>query len=161
MAESKASIEQSIIDKVRSRAKSAAIEKDTAGEARSASAIRNSTLASWWALRGDKIPIPKLGPSEERVMVYLMDKMQAAKPGADTSYIEEDIEWMVCNLYGLTDEERLAVTTSQRGELPALTEEKEDLAMLQAIKQGETWNKDEEFLKHEEMMRKLLGRDEC
>ena len=94
-------------------------------------------------------------------MVYLMDKMQAAKPGADTSYIEEDIEWMVCNLYGLTDEERLAVTTSQRGELPPLTEEKEDMAMLQAIKQGEAWNKDEEFLKLEEMMRKLLGRDEC
>ena len=31
--------------------------------------------------------------------------MLAAKAEADTSYIEEGVEWIVCNLYGLTEEE--------------------------------------------------------
>ena len=93
-------------------------------------------------------------------MTYLADKLLAAKPGADTSYIEEDIEWMIGNLYGLTDEEREAVAASQWGGLPQLTDEEEDAAMLRAMKQGETWEKDDEFLKHEAMMQKLLGRDE-
>ena len=51
--------------------------------------------------------MPKLSPSEERAMTCLVDKMLAAKAESDTSYIEGDVEWIVCNLYGLTHEERL------------------------------------------------------
>ena len=93
-------------------------------------------------------------------MAYLTDKMLAAEPGADTSYIEEDIEWMICNLYGLTDEERVAVTTPQWDQLPPLTEEEEDAAMLRAIEEGKAREKDPDFLKHEEMMAKLLSGNE-
>ena len=157
MTNDKASIERRVMEKIRAQGKVSADDKDALNQGKYISAIQNSGLGRWCLLQGESIPIPKLGSLEERVMTYLMDKMLAAKPGADTSYIEEDIEWMVCNLYGLTDEERIAITASQQGELPALTEEEEDIAMVRAIKQGEAWEKDDEFLKHEEMMRKLLG----
>ena len=154
-------MEQSVMDKIRARGTVLANDKDALIQSKYLSAIQNSSLARWCLLQGETIPIPKPSPAEERVMTYLVDKMLAAKPGADTSYIKEDIEWMVCVLYGLTDEERVAVTTSQWGELPPLTEEEEDIAMLRAIEQGKAWVKDDEFLKHEEMMQKLLGQDEC
>ena len=53
-----------------------------------------------------------------------------------------------------------AVAAPQRVGLHALTEEEEDTAMIRAIREGEAREKDDEFLKHEEMMQKLLGRDE-
>ncbi len=160
MVDSKASVEQSIMDKIRSRGTLNVNGDESPGEARCVNAIRGSTLARWLSLRGESMPIPRLSAKEERVMTYLMDKMLTAKPGADTSYIEEDIEWMVCSLYGLTDEERAAVTTSEWDGLPPLTEEEEDTAMLRAIEEGKAWEKDPEFLKHEEMMHKLLGKNE-
>ena len=160
MTNDKASIEQSIKDKIRSLRTLTASGERSLNQAKCISAIQNSSLVLWYLLQGETIPILKLGPLEERVMTYLVDRMLAAKSGADTSYIEEDIEWMICNLYGLTDEERVSVTTSQWGELPPLTEEEEDTAMIRAIEQGKAREKDEEFIKHEEMMRKLLGQDE-
>ncbi len=160
MTNDKASIERRVMDKIRAQEKVSANDKDGLHQGKYIGAIQNSSLGRWCLLQGETIPVPKLGPMEERVMTYLVDKMLAAKPGADTSYIEDDLEWMVCKLYGLTDEERVAVTASQRGDLPALSEEEEDIAMVRAIKQGEAWEQDDEFLKHEEMMRKLLGWDE-
>ena len=148
------------MDKIHSQGTVPSNSKNTFNQSKHIGAIHNSNLASWCLMRGETIAIPKIGPLEERVLTYLVDKILAAKPGADTSYIQEDLEWMVCNLYGLTDEEREAVATSQRGELPPLTREEEDTAMLRAIDRVKKWEKDEEFLKHEEMMRELLGWDE-
>ena len=161
MVDRKTSIEQDIIEKVRARTALPASESAAPNRASYIAAIRNSTLAHWCSSQGVAISIPRLSPSEERVITYLVNKMLAAGPGTDTSYIEEDMEWMVCCLYDLTDEERVAVTTSQWSDLPPLTEEEEDIAMIRAIEQGKTWEQDEEFLKHEKVMRKLMGRDEC
>ena len=158
MVDTKASIEQSILDKIRSRL--IASDQDSPSAAKCAGAIRGSALARWLSLQGEAMPLPRLSAEEERVTAYLVDKMLAAEPGADTSYIEEDIEWMVCNLYGLTDDERVAVTTPQWDEMPPLTEEEEDAAMLRAIEEGKAREKDPDFLKHEEMMHKLLGWNE-
>ena len=40
------------------------------------------------------------------------------------------------------------MTSPQWGDLPPMTEEEEDIAMLRATDQGKAWEKDEEFLKH-------------
>ena len=64
---------------------------------------------------------------------------------------------MICNVFGLTDEERLEVAFSLRDDLKPLTEEEEDKAMLRAIRQAETWEQDDESVKHEEMIQTIAG----
>ena len=107
MPDNRTSIEQSVMDKVRARGTLPEVEKDALNRDGYVKAIQKSGLARWCLLHGEAIAVPKLSAAEERVMTYLVDKLLAAEPGADTSYIEEDIEWMVCKLYGLTDEERI------------------------------------------------------
>ena len=152
--------EQRILAKVRSR-EPAPVPKNDALPCKYVNAIQNSALARWCLSRVETVSIPMLSPAEERVITYLVNKMAQAEPGTDISYVEEDLEWVICNLFGLTDEERLEVTFSLRDGLKPLTEEEEGKAMLRAIRQAEAWEQDDEFAKHEEMMRKLLGNDEC
>ncbi len=153
------SFEQRILAKVRSREPGPLLKND-APPRKYANAIQDSALAHWCLSRGEIVSIPKLSPAEERVITYLVNKIARAEPGTDISYVEEDLEWLICNLFGLTDEERLEVTFSLPDDLQSLTEEEEDKAMLRAIRQAEAWEQDDEFVKHEEMMRKLLGHDE-
>ena len=143
--------EQRILAKVRSR-EPAPLPKNDAMPRKYANAIQNSALAHWCLSRGETVSIPKLSLAEERVITYLVNKMAQAEPGMDLCYVEEDLEWFICNLFGLTDEERLEVTFSLRDDLQPLTEEEEDEAMLQAIRQAETWEQDDAFVKHEEMI---------
>ena len=88
-------------------------------------AILNSTLMSWMVINTalttgmgvtqwkkfvvERIPIPKLNTTKQRPFVRLVDrilKAKAADSDADTSELEEQIDRMVYDLYGLTDEER-------------------------------------------------------
>ena len=91
-------------------------------------AVLNSTMATWFiqntALTSgmgvarwktftvERIPIPKLSAAKQRPFVRLVDRIlegKAADPDADTSELEEQIDWLVYNLYGLTEGERAVV----------------------------------------------------
>ena len=91
-------------------------------------ALLNSKLARWFlsqvaptsgmgTLRWKKvyvenIPVPKLSAAKERPFVHLVDRIlevKSADPNADTRELEEHIDWLVYDLYGLTDEETAAV----------------------------------------------------
>ena len=92
--------------------------------------VLNSTLTRWFlnqiaptsgmgTLRWKKvyvedIPVPKLTDEEQGPFVLLVDcilEAKAANPDADTSELEEQIDWLVYDLYGLTDEETAAVAS--------------------------------------------------
>ena len=54
------------------------------------------------------IPIPNPSPDTKTVVIKLVDRILAAKrkdPGADTSALEREIDALVYQLYGLTEEE--------------------------------------------------------
>ena len=54
------------------------------------------------------MPIPHIGADELQEIITLVDAIVAAKsagPHADSSDLEECIEWLVYDLYGLTDGE--------------------------------------------------------
>ena len=134
MVDSKASVEQSIVDKIRSRGTLVASDEDSPGMAKCASAIRGSTLARWIALRGEVMPIPRLSAEEERDLVGLVDEIQAAKgdgPAADTLHLEWAIDRLVYDLYGLTEEEDTAIERSLG--LIHRTDQEEDAAIGRAM----------------------------
>ena len=69
-------------------------------------------VARWKRFTVERIPIPKLTAAKQRPYVRLMDRTLEAKdadPDADTSDLEDQIDWLVYDLYGLTDDERSAV----------------------------------------------------
>ena len=91
-------------------------------------AVLNSTLATWFiqntALTSgmgvarwkpftvERIPIPKLSAAKQRPFVRLVDRILEAKasnPDADTGELEREIDRLVYDLYGLTEEEREVV----------------------------------------------------
>ena len=113
-------------------------------------AVLNSTLIRWFlsqiaptsgmgTLRWKKvyvetIPIPKISTAKQRPLVRLVDEILAAKaadPEADTDYLEWDIDRLVYDLYGLTEEEDTAVERSLG--LIHQTDEEEDAAIGRAI----------------------------
>ena len=66
----------------------------------------------WKKVYVESIPIPKLATAEQRPIVELVDKILAAKttnPDADTGTEESEIDRLVYELYGLTDEEILVI----------------------------------------------------
>ena len=130
MVDSKASIEQGIMDKIRSRGTLNVNGDDTPGEAKCVSAIQNSTLARWCLSQGESMPIPRLSAEEERDLVRLADEIQAAKdedPAADTLHLEWAIDRLVYDHYGLTEEEDTAIERSLG--LIFQTDEEEDAAL--------------------------------
>ena len=113
-------------------------------------AVLNSTLIRWFlsqiaptsgmgTLRWKKvyvetIPIPKISTAKQRPLVRLVDEIltaKAADPEADTDYLEWDIDRLVYDLYGLTEEEDTAVERSLG--LIHQTDEEEDAAIGRAI----------------------------
>ena len=91
-------------------------------------AVLNSTLATWFiqstALTSgmgvarwkrftvERIPIPKLSAAKQRPFVRLVDRIleaKAADPEVDTGELEREIDRLVYELYGLTEEEREVV----------------------------------------------------
>ena len=83
--------------------------------------IKNTALNSgmgvprWVRFTVERIPIPRISASEQRPFIRLVDEIleaKAADPDADTSYLEWDIERLVYDLYGLTEEEDTAIERS-------------------------------------------------
>ena len=91
-------------------------------------AVLNSTLTRWFlnqiaptsgmgTLRWKKvyveeIPIPTIAAKEQHPFVMLVDRIleaKAADSDADTSEMEGEIDRLVYDLYGLTEEETAAV----------------------------------------------------
>ena len=117
-------------------------------------AVLNSNLTTWFmnntaltsgmgATRWIKtfvetICVPKLTATKQRPFVRLVDRIleaKAADPNADTSELEEQIDWLVYDLYGLTDEETAAVADYFWD--GSLTQEQEDHALLRAMEEGD------------------------
>ena len=117
-------------------------------------AVLNSTLTTWFmnstaltsgmgATRWIKtfvetIPVPKLADERQKPFVQLVDRIIEAKdadPETDTSELEEAIDWLVYDLYGLTDEETAAVADYFWD--GSLTQEQEDQALLRAMEAGD------------------------
>ena len=66
----------------------------------------------WKKVYVEEIPIPTIAAKEQHPFVMLVDRIleaKAADPDADTSDLEEQIDWLVSELYGLTDQETAAV----------------------------------------------------
>ena len=131
------STKQDIFQKVRGGG-SIALPKGDAVQPKCVKAIENSTLARWCLAHGEAIPIPELSEVRQRPLVRVIDQISAAKaadPAADTRKLEEQIDWLVYDLYGLSNEETAAVADFfQDG---ALTEEEEDQALLRAMEEAD------------------------
>ena len=91
-------------------------------------------VTRWFSVSVENIPVPKLTAAKQRPFVRLVDrilKAKAADANADTSEIEEEIDWLVYDLYGLTNAE-VAVVEGEKGEVHATVEE-EDAALSRAM----------------------------
>ena len=94
-----------------------AAEDHPSADAKYVRAVRKSSLARWFELcamkPADKMPVPKVGAIEERLICELVDELREAKIAKmDAGAIQdigEEIEWRVSELYGLTYEEELIV----------------------------------------------------
>ena len=115
-------------------------------------ALLNSALVSWFVRNTalntgmgvtywiystvETIPIPKLSAVKQRPFVRLVDRILEAKtadPDADTSADEAEIDRLVYELYGLTEEEDTAVERDLG--LIHQTDEEEDAALLRAMEE--------------------------
>ena len=66
----------------------------------------------WKKAYVETIPVPRVSAAKERPFIRLVDLILAAKaadPNADTAELEKAIDWLVYDLYGLTDEETAVV----------------------------------------------------
>ena len=84
-------------------------------------AILNSSLVRWFLQSPfppmeerevELAPIPRVTSAQQRPFIELVDQILEAKsadPDADTSEMEESIDWLVYDLYDLTDEETAIV----------------------------------------------------
>ena len=79
--------------------------------------MRNSALNSgmgttrWVRFTVERIPVPIIDAVQERPFTRLVDEiLQVRDAGADTTDLEADIDWLVCDLYGLSEDEVQAIT---------------------------------------------------
>ena len=101
-------------------------------------AVLGSSLAAWFSARDGgasaPMPVPEISASARAPFVRLMDEILAARaadPGADTERMEWDIDMMVYDLYGLTEDEAAAV--ERRLGLIHASDEDEDAALVRAM----------------------------
>ena len=100
-------------------------------------AVLGSSLAEWFSARGvgsAPMPVPEISAAARAPFVRLMDEIlvaRAADPGADTERMEWDIDKMVYDLYGLTEDEAAAV--ERRLGLIHASDEDEDAALVRAM----------------------------
>ena len=138
-------------------------------------AVLNSTLTQWFlqqvaptsgmgTLRWKKvyvetIPIPEIDIESQRPFERLVDEILEAKasdPDADTSHLEWEIDRLVYDLYGLTEEEDTAIERSLG--LIHATDEEEDAAMLKWMLEVST-DAPDEFVSEEAVMATLRDLD--
>ena len=109
-------------------------------------AVMNSTLIQW-RLQHSPSPmqdrnlelalIPKITPAEQRPFINLVDQILEANAddaNADTSYLEWDIDDLVYDLYGLSEEEKTEIERNLG--LIHQTEEEEGAALVRWIEDG-------------------------
>ena len=105
--------------------------------------LRNNALTTgmgliqWKKFVVERLPIPKVTAAKQRPFVELVDRILKAKdtsPAADTTELEEQIDRLVYDLYGLTEEEITAVERSLG--LIHASDEEEDTALSLAIAEG-------------------------
>ena len=129
--------------------------------------IQNTALTSgmgvarWKTFTVERIPIPKLRAAKQRPFVRLVDRILEAKsadPDADTSDLEEQIDRLVYDLYGLTEEETTAVERALG--LIHATDEEEDEALLKIAEESGLYGP-EDFVTEEEVRRTLRAIDGC
>lgn len=112
--------------------------KESVIQAKYVGAVLNSRLGRWFQAHGVTLPIPELADAEQIKLVRLVDCILAAKvadPNADTGELDEEIDWLVYDLYGLTNEETAAVADFFWD--GTLTEEEEDQALLRAMEEAD------------------------
>ena len=151
------SAEQDILEKVRSCAQ-AVLPKDDTAQPKYVNAIQNSALARWCLSHGETIPIPKVSAAKQRPLVRLVDRILAAKvtdPAAYTAELEEQIDWLVYDLYDLSNEETAAVADFFWD--GTLTEEEEDQALLRAMEEADINDR----VSLSEVLTTLRAPDEC
>ena len=140
-------------------------------------AALNSMLGRWFVLNAPKfasnrpcsgtagaidpaaMPIPRIADAERDKFVSLANRIIAAKsadPDADTAELEESIDWLVFDLYDLTDEETAIVADAfWDGDM---SEEEEDAALVWAIE--EELARSDERVSIEEIIEILRDPDE-
>ena len=73
-------------------------------------------LTQWENFAVERIPVPKISPAQQRPFIRLVDRITATKaadPAADTGGLEEEVDGLVYDLYGLTEEERAVVDAGE------------------------------------------------
>ena len=131
------SAEQGILNKIRG-CESIALPKGDAVQPKYVNAIENSTLARWCLAHGETITIPKLSEVRQRPLARVIDQISAAKAdnsAADIGKLKEQIDWLVYDLYDLSNEETAAVADFFWD--GTLTEEEEDQALLRAMEEAD------------------------
>ena len=94
-------------------------------------------LTRWQRFTVERIPIPKVTTAEQELFIKLVDEILAAKaadPEVDTAPLEWQIDRLVYDLYGLTDEEDTAIERSLG--LIHASDEGEDATLVQAVQEG-------------------------
>ncbi len=94
-------------------------------------------VTRWFIVSVAKIPIPKVSDTEQRHFIALVDEIIEAKsadPDADTWYLEVQIDALVYDLYGLSEEETTKIEHSLG--LIHQTDEEEDAALVRAMQEG-------------------------
>ena len=111
-----------------------AVTKASVNQSKYVSAVLNSSLGRWFLAHGETLPIPELSAAEQGQFVRIVDRILAAKaadPNADSGALEEEIDWLVYDLYDLSNEETAIV--ADYFWTGTLTEEEEDKALLKAM----------------------------
>ena len=135
MTENRAVTGESIKDKVESQGASP-VDIGAVNQAKYINAVLHSKLGSWFLINTGAIPVPKIPAAEQLPFIGLVDQIlrtKAADPEADTSEFEEGIDWLVYDLYGLTNEETAEVADFFWD--GPLSEEEEDRAFLKMVKE--------------------------
>ena len=80
--------------------------------------MNNTALTSgmgvtrWFSTTVETIPIPEISATRQQPFIRLVDRILAAKatdPNADTGELEDEVDWLVYDLYDLTNEETAVV----------------------------------------------------
>ena len=116
-------------------------------------------LLQWKKFTVERLPIPRISAEEQRPFIRLVDEIleaKAADPDADTSYLEWDIDRLVYDLYGLTEEEDTAIERSLG--LIHATDEEEDAAILKWMLEAKS-DDPQDFVSEEVVMATLRELD--
>ena len=113
-------------------------------------------LTQWEKFVVERIPIPKIPAAKQHPFIQLVDEIietKDADPDADTSHLEWEIDRLVYDLYGLTEEENTAIERSLG--LIHSSEEDEDAALARAMDEA----LDDEGVSRDEVMALLQSTD--